>query len=67
MGNSSGHDYVYSYPLENSKKPGFSSVYRKPETREQLIVSKDPNVLTVQRFLETNFLQNFPSRNCLGI
>lgn len=60
-----GKDRKQAIPLPNSKKPGYSAVYRNIHSPDRLISSSHPKISTATQLFEIS-VKNTPNDPCLG-
>lgn len=56
---------VMAKPLPNSRKPGYSAVYRNVTSLDKVVSTWHPKIETLYDAFEAS-VQRFPKRNCLG-
>lgn len=62
------HPYVeaFSRPIEGSKLPGFSHIYRNTEAWNELVVSPVPGEFSLKKILLDLFLNKYSNRPYVG-
>lgn len=57
---------AFSTPLEGSKKPGFSHIYRNSLSLNELVMTPVPGEFSLKKILVDLFLNKYSSRPYLG-
>lgn len=65
MGNSIHNNFVYNLPIEGSKTPGFSSVYRSERNMNGLVTTVDSKFTSMKDVIYNSWERN-KSRDFLG-
>ena len=57
---------VYSKPVEGTKEPGFSHIYRNADYMDKVYETPQPQYKSVRDILVDNCLTKFPNNDCYG-